>query len=159
MSHPLLILTCIFASIFATRPEGKFFSEHQSDPYVPSGNQYKINETEDVDVVLIRAALEFLPPVLSVSPKNADLVQGLKDHALQLKTSDPLHEKRLKVAIASFEYLKVHVSQMPFALVNGHLIFNRKWSLPLKNTPTNLATMFASFAYFNQMLSWLIRRN
>ncbi|KIM36448.1 hypothetical protein M413DRAFT_290271 [Hebeloma cylindrosporum] len=63
-------------------------------------------EGADDSDVLIRSALEFLPSVLSRSPQNANLVEGLKDHALQLKSTDPLHEKRLEAATASFEYLK-----------------------------------------------------
>lgn len=116
MSHPparyiASVLTCTFATIFATRTEGKNFAQpwsHHRYHYVPNGNRYR---TEGTDEVLIRAALEFLPKVLSRSPQNADLVQGLKNHVLQLKSTDPLHEKRLEAAIASFEYLKVRASK------------------------------------------------
>ena len=122
MSHHLAcyvapVLTCTFVAFLATRPEGNEFAEPWSQHrynYVPNGNRYRINRTEGTDEVLIRAALEFLPSVLSRSPQNAELAQGLKEHALQLKSTDSLHEKRLGAAIAGFEYLKVRVSKCLF---------------------------------------------
>jgi len=77
--------------------------------YVPNGNRYRVNQTEGKDEVLIRAALKFLPSALSRSPPHVDLVRGLKDHALQLKSTDSHREKRLEAGIAGFEYLKVLV--------------------------------------------------
>lgn len=122
------VLTCTFVTSFGTRPEGEYFVEpwsHHRYHYIPNGDRYRIDPIEDTNEALIRAALEFLPSVLSRSPQNADLAQGLKDHVLQLKSTDPLHEKRLGAAIAGFEYLKVRVSNA-FSLNVRRLTSNRK---------------------------------
>ncbi|KAF8956623.1 hypothetical protein BDZ97DRAFT_1850605 [Flammula alnicola] len=53
-------------------------------------------------------ALRFLPLILPKASKVLELAQLLRDHALQLRSSEveALHEERLEMASASLQYIK-----------------------------------------------------
>ena len=72
-----------------------------------SGNRCKSTQIVGPDDLLVRAASGLLPVILSKCVNDPALVNALQENALQLKSTDKLHDKKLEAAIASLEYLKV----------------------------------------------------
>jgi hypothetical protein len=79
-----------------------------------SGNRYKSTQIVGSDDVLVRVASGLLPAILSKCANDPAVIKALQENALQLKSTDKLHDKKLEAAIASLEYLKV--SLFPDAL-------------------------------------------
>ena len=83
-----------------------------------SSNRYKSTQIVGPDDVLVRAASELLPVILSKCSRDPALINALQENALELKSTDKLHDKKLEAAIASLEYLKV--SPFPDSALKSH---------------------------------------
>lgn len=107
-----LLRTTTKQVIFTTRADSSGSAAPWSYHQI-SSNRYKSTQIVGPDDVLVRAASELLPVILSKCSRDPALI-----NALELKSTDKLHDKKLEAAIASLEYLKV--SPFPDSALKSH---------------------------------------